>query len=86
MIIHRGLITGPSELLDVLPVTAFKVTSWDNSHSLKTQMRVWELLHAVGAQPESIFDAAHGHRYMLFVYRSREERKACWDFHTGPVS
>ena len=86
MIIRRGLITGPAALLDILPVAAFKVTSWDNSHSPKTQQRVWDRCHAVGARAESIFDAAHGHRYMLFVYRSREERKACWDFHTGSVS
>lgn len=82
-ILERGIITGPHELLNLLPKAAFKVTSWQHGKSPKAQDATWKALQDAGAYGESIFDARHGRRYMLFVYASKEQRKKCWDFHTG---
>ena len=82
-IIERGLITGPHELLNILPKGAFKVSSWQNGKSPKAQTETYNVLAKVGAYAESIFDARHGRRYMLFVYGSKDQRRMCWDFHTG---
>lgn len=80
-IAEKGLVTGPKDLLDKMPAASFRVKSWDNTHSPKTQKAAFEALGG-DVRAESIFDARHGRRYMLFVYRSREERQACWAFHT----
>ncbi len=82
-IAKRGLITGPHELLNILPEGAFKVTSWQHGKSPKTQDATWKAIKDAGAYAESIFDASHGRRYMLFVYGSKEQRKMCWDFTIG---
>lgn len=83
---QRGLVTGPSTILDKLPASAFKVASWQNGRSPKAQAATGAVVKGLCAAAESIFDAAHGRRYMLFVYTTLEERKACWDFHTGATS
>lgn len=80
-IIEKGLVTGPQDLLDKMPAASFRIASWDNHHSPKTQKLAYAALGG-DVRAESIFDARHGRRYMLFVYRTREERKACWDHHT----
>jgi hypothetical protein len=82
-ITEKGLITGPADLIEKLPAAAFRVKSWDNTHSPKTQAEAYRALGG-DVRAESIFDARHGRRYMLFVYRTHEERKACWDHHTRP--
>ena len=82
-ILERGLVTGPHELLNILPKGAFKVVSWQNGRSPKAQAETFAALAKAGAYAESIFDARHGRRHMLFVYGSKEQRKKCWDFHTG---
>jgi len=32
-----------------------------------------------GIVAERVYDAAHGRRYMLFLYRDAAGRRACWD-------
>lgn len=83
MIEQRGLIVGPSDILATLPANAFKVTSWQNDRSPKTQDATYAILRAANVRGESKFDAAHGRRYMLFVYRTADERRACWAFLTN---
>lgn len=55
-------------ILATLPAAAFKVRSWDNAHSPATQKTVTELCQARGWVDERVFDAAHGRRYVLFIY------------------
>ena len=82
---QRGLVVAPQAAHDFLSAHAhqvYRVTSFDNHHSPKTQRKACDMLHAKGYKMESVFDAAHGRRYMCFVYSTPEERKACWDFLT----
>lgn len=79
----RGLITGPIDLLDKLPKAAFKVASWQNGVAVKSRDATYTAIDQCKAYGESVFDAAHGRRYMLFVYADKSQRKACWDHITG---
>lgn len=82
-ITQRGLVVGPTSLLNKLPASAFKVASWQNGRSPKAQAATGAVVKGLCAAAESVFDAAHGRRYMLFVFTTREQRKACWDFLTN---
>jgi hypothetical protein len=82
---RRGNVLAPKEAFDWLPKEAERVASWANGKSQKTWALTREAVMQHGCAAESVFDAAHGFRYMLFVYKSREERKAIWDFLTGAL-
>jgi hypothetical protein len=74
----RGLVTGPKEVLDKLPKRAFRVASWDDRRAPATQEATTKAVRAIEAFAASVFDASHGKRYMLFVYRTIDEHRACW--------
>jgi hypothetical protein len=78
-----GNIVANNSALDTVSAhcpLAFRIKSFDNAHSQKTQRALSDVMRGYGFTCESVFDAAHGRRYMLFVYANREERKACFDF------
>lgn len=84
---RRGNIVANNSVLETVSAhcpLAFKVKSFDNSHSPKTQRALCEVMRGYGFTCESIFDAAHGRRYMLFIYAGREGRKACFEFVCAP--
>ena len=83
-IMQNGLVIGPYDLLESLPKVAFKVSSWQDRKSPQSQLATYAALKSAGAYAESIFDAAHGRRYVLFVYRDKSERVACFDYHCRP--
>lgn len=63
---------------------AYKVTSWQNDRSPKTQDKFWSWIKSQNLCAESVFDAAHGRRYILFIYQGNGDgRRACWDCITG---
>lgn len=79
---QKGLIVASDmthALIEAGCKKAYKVTSWQNDKSPKTQASFFALMRAHGLAAESVFDAAHGRRYLLFVYATREGRKECWD-------
>lgn len=81
---QKGLIVASAEMhaaIQAAAPNAYKVTSWQNDRSPKTQKSLCDLLRAppFGHYSESVFDAPHGFRYLLFVYRTPEERRACWN-------
>lgn len=83
---QRGLIVANETAHVIISAHAHKaysVTSWQNGKSPKTQDTLYSALKARNLYAESVFDAAHGFRYLLFVYADREGRKACFDFLTG---
>ena len=57
---------------------AYRITSFSNGRSPKTWSELRAVLAAAGYSTEAVFDAAHGFRYLLFVYASPDERRACW--------
>jgi hypothetical protein len=79
----RGLVTGPKEVLDKLPKRAFKIASWDDTRAPATQDATRDAVRALGGFIHSLFDAAHGRRYRIFVYRTLDENKACWRDYCG---
>ena len=83
IIVKAGLVVGPLDIVGALPIAVRRVNSWDSYTAPKSQKAVLDFLNTKNAMWESIFDASHGRRYMLFVYRSREERRACFDFTSG---
>ena len=83
-ITQNGLVIGPSDILESLPKASRKVASWQDRVSPATARATYAAIKASGAYAESIFDAAHGRRYCLFVYRDKAERVACFDYHCRP--
>lgn len=84
--VRIGQFVGEKDLLAWLgserALRAFK--SWENGARPKDSERI--KLAAIGASIalEPVFDAAHGRRYLCFVYRNADERKACWSCITEP--
>jgi hypothetical protein len=74
----RGLVTGPKDVLDMLPKRSFKVASWGDNRAPATQEATTKAVREAKAFAASVFDASHGARYMLFVYRTIDEHRACW--------
>jgi hypothetical protein len=79
---QEGLVIAPKEVFEWLPKRALKVKDWGNNKSPATWHDTNAVAHQKGYMLELIFDAAHGRRYMLFIYKAKEGRKACWDFIT----
>lgn len=85
---QKGLIVASEEMhakIEANCPRAYEVTSWQHGRSPKTQLRLYAEARAAGNYTESVFDAVHGFRYLLFIYADREGRKACWDHLTGGV-
>ena len=91
---RKANVVADAAILDALPKVAFKIRSWDNNHARKSQDQVFAFCRLNiskgenGLAPltwEAVFDAAHGRRYMLFIYRDAAGRKACWDCLTGEI-
>ena len=83
-IIQKGLIIGPQDVLDILPSRAFKIADFGSNKSPKTFSVMKDKLREKGADAELIFDAAHGKRYILFIYRNGLERNRCWNYYLTP--
>jgi hypothetical protein len=84
---QRGLIVASDETHVLISATvhlAYRIKSFSNGKSPKTWAALRTMLDAKRLASESIFDAAHGKRYILFVYKDAAERKACWDHLTRP--
>lgn len=76
-----GQYIGPADALDWLGRDKLrKVQSVDNSTAPNTQDAIRSAARGASLVIESVFDAAHGRRYLGFVYRTGEERAACWRF------
>jgi len=86
MTIERvGQYVGPADLLDWLDRAKLrKVKSVDNTTAPTTQKAIQAAARGASLVIEPIFDAAHGRRYLGFVYRNVAERAACWAFLTAP--
>jgi hypothetical protein len=80
---QRGLVVAPVEILDNISATmpqVWKVKSFDNNSAPKTQNALFQLARMKGWHWESKFDVIHGKRYLLFLYRDKAERVACFDW------
>lgn len=83
---QKGIVVASDEHHDLLceyAAGAYKLRSFDNGLS----PAVWRAMRALtaerGVRFESVFDAAHGRRYLMFLYADAAGRRACWDFLTG---
>lgn len=82
---RRAHVIADQTIMAQLPAAAFKVKSWDSAHSPATQNAVSALCRANGWVDERVFDAAHGRRYVLFVYPmnvttpTNHARRNCFD-------
>jgi len=93
---RRANMVGQSHILDLIETyvpASKRVVSFDDKHSPVTQQYIETLARHKGWQTERVFDAAHGRRYLLFVYprdteygglRPNPHRTACFDFLTSP--
>ena len=82
---REGQYVGPADLLDWLDRAKLrKIRSVDNAHAPATQDSIRAAARGASCAIEPVFDAAHGRRYLGLVYRSAEERAACWQFITRP--
>lgn len=81
-ITRKGLVVGPKELLAYLPHSSGKVRCWAGCSAYPRAQIEQTLRKAgkVGVQQRTSFDAAHGRRFFLFLYRSHDELQACRDF------
>lgn len=64
--------------------SAYRIPNFADGVMPKTRGALSEALTDAGYAWEVVFDAAHGRRYVLFVYKADEktawaERTACWD-------
>lgn len=81
----HGTITGPKDAFGLLPPAAFRLKSWADAASPRLQDEPRRLLRAAGFNYETV--PAHktpdGKKWIheLYVYRTREEREACFAFH-----
>lgn len=66
MIRIGNIITSP-EIAKTLPKRLVAMKSWDNS---AFRSATWSSLDKTGLYWESVFDAAHGRRYVLFLFKS----------------
>jgi hypothetical protein len=84
---NRGLITGPAEVFEILPSSAARVKSWDDATAVTLQRPAREALKARGFLAESVPGALEGRKrtYLLYVYRTSEERLGCFAFHRPPA-
>jgi hypothetical protein len=79
---RTGLIVASKAAHDMIAARikrAYRITSFSNGRSPKVWSELRAVLAAAGYSTEAVFDAAHGFRYLLFVYASPDERRACWD-------
>lgn len=67
-VIRRANIVGPSAVLDLLPVCAFKIKDWRCSRSPVSKSKTVAAIAKLGYSHEYQFDAAHGRRYRLMVF------------------
>jgi hypothetical protein len=79
----RGLITGPAFAFEILPTSAARVKSWDDTTAIALQDRAREALKSHGFLAESVPGPLVGRKrsYKLYVYRTESERRACFAFH-----
>jgi len=63
---------------------AYAVADFGNGRSPGCWDKLRSALRPQGYSLEAVFDAAHGRRYMLFVYRDQADRSLCWDVLTTP--
>jgi hypothetical protein len=74
-IMSRGQIVGPNNILAILPKRAFRVATWEDRRAPATQEATTKAVRKAKAFCASV--AVNG-RYMLFVYRTIDEHRACW--------
>jgi hypothetical protein len=95
---RRANMIGQEHILDLIETyvpSSMKVRSFDNKHSPITQQSIETLARHEGWQTERVYDAAHGRRYILFVFpgdanyvgiRPNPHRTACYDFLCAPTA
>jgi hypothetical protein len=79
---RRGNVLGPQEVLEGLSDDLANVPCWGRVPDVQ-----WRSLYtAIGAgcTRELQFDAAHGFRKVVFLWRTSQERRAIWDYLTRP--
>jgi len=88
-------MVGQSHILNMIETyvpASVRVVSFDNKHSPVARQYIETPARHKGRQTERVFDAAHGRRYLPFVYpgdtehvglRPNPHRTACWDFLTS---
>lgn len=82
-VIRRGQIVGPAEFVQYLAPMFTKIKCFRSGSAPKTQRKLLELIAARGYQWEVQFDAAHGRRYRLMIFRPAD-RNAVICFGTYP--
>jgi hypothetical protein len=84
----RGGVTGPKEALDALPPAAFRIASWADNASRKRQDEARRLLKAAGWSVETVpapKDRLGPIPHEIYVYRTRDERRACFEANRPPA-
>lgn len=83
--IRIGQFVGAPDLLDWLGGAdkLRRIASWENGKSPKASDSIKAAARGAGLCLEPVFDAAHGFRYLCFVYRDWSGRAACWAALTG---
>jgi hypothetical protein len=78
-----GQVVGPRDIIERLPRGAGAVRSWQNDVAPKTQEATRSAISKLGAffesSPSHKLDSKGRRIYRLFVYRTREERVACFN-------
>jgi hypothetical protein len=84
----KGIITAPQAAFAILPPSAARVRSWDNDTAPKAQAECRAALKAAGFYCESVYRGKDGakNQYGLYVYRTREDRAACFAAHASPTA
>ena len=78
----RGTVTGPKEALDALPPATLKIASWADRTAPKRQDEARRILKNAGFLAETVpapKDRLGPIPYELYVYRTQEERRACFE-------
>ena len=79
---QKGLVIGNADVHAVLATdapNAYKVKDWANGKQPMTSAQACSALIRAGFHLETVFDAAHGRRYVLFAYCTPQGRVGCWD-------
>jgi hypothetical protein len=83
VIAQLGRVVGPRDIIERLPRGASAVRSWQNDVAPKTQDATRAAISKLGAfwesSPSHKLDSKGRRIYRLFIYRTREERVACFN-------
>jgi hypothetical protein len=82
----EGIFIGAEPLLRRLGTARLlsRMRSWENGVSPADSRTVIRNAREHTISLESVYDAAHGRRYLCFVYQTAAQRAACWEHLTCP--